>query len=238
MAVQEAERTRPVDNRLLDPDSRVRLGYGLEVFRGIVGSERFGQVLDALGVKLLEAGFFRQTAGLILPENKFSAQGASLVFRPNDPKEKGEGMRHATVSSVKPGEADLAIYFPGDERVIGAGLVYWGIITGAEAEALRPLFMKGKPFLRLVVMDPSILNERDLRPFVQATHPDEPGLKPKTFIRLLASRFRGGAVYEASTGDGMVRVVRFERGAREVEDWLTIPPEGDEGFLLVGKKAK
>lgn len=240
MAIQEGKQTipGPIDNRLLDPDSSVRLGYGLEVFRGIVGSERFGQVLTTLGFKPLQVPFAAKTAGLIL-QKKGSVQGKSVIFRPDNDKERREGGRYAKVYSPRAGVADLAVYFPGDdERVIGAGLVYWGVIEKNEAEALEPLFVKGKPFLRLVVMDPSIPKEGDLGPFVEATHLDEPGLKPKTFASSLASRFTGGAVYEASKGGGMVRVARYERGVREVEDWLTVPPVEGEGFLLVGKKAK
>lgn len=239
MAIQEATGNRPpVDNRLLSADSSQRLTYGLEVFRGLVGSERFGRVLSKLGFNGLQAPFVGDTARLILQEDRYGLfQGNSAIFRPGNDHENKPGGRYTEADSSEEGEVGLAVYFPREKRELESGLVNWGVIKRDEADVLKPLFNGVKPFLRLVAMDPSIFNVDDLKPFVEATHADEPGLKPKTFLNSLRSIFEGNPLYEANTDQGIVRIVRYEKGKVGTEEWVTIPPAEGEGFLLVGKKA-
>ncbi len=239
MAIQEGIENGPgsVDTRLVSIGSDERVNYGLEIFRGVVGSERFGRVLTTLGFEPLQVGFVSKTAGLIEQGGYGFSQGNGVIFRPDNDKERGEGGRYARVYSPREGVVELTAHFPTEERVIEAGLVNWGILRKDEAAALKPLLDGKSPFLRLVAMDPSILNESDLRPFVEATHPDEPDLKPKTFMRAIVSRFNRNPLYEVSMISGIVGVDRYEKGNyRKTEYWVTIPPVEGEGFLLVGKK--
>lgn len=224
-------------NKLLTTDSSERVAFGLNLFRDVVGSERFRKILTTLGFKLLQDRFVGETARLILQEDrKGFFQGESIVFKPDDTREK-EGGRYAKVYSPRAGVAELTAYFPKEERVLAAGLVNWGVIKKDEAESLRPLFNGGKPFLRLVAMDSSILNNDNLKPFVESTHSDELDLKPITFINSIESRFKGNPLYEVSMYAGTVRVVRYEKGkVMETEEWVTVPPVEGEGFLLVGKR--
>lgn len=227
-----------VDPRLLSIQLDTRVNYGLEIFQGLVRSdERFGLVLNRLGYNPLQAPFVTKTAELIL-NGEGSAEGLAVVFRPDNDKERGEGGRHARVYSPRAGVAELTAYFPTDERVIAGGLVYWKVVKIDEARALEPLFDGKRPLLRLVAMDPSILQEDALRPFIEATHSDEPNLKPKTFMRSIVSRFRGDPLYEVFMRGGKVMVDRYEKGEfKKTEYWVTFPPLEGEGFLLVGKEA-
>ena len=240
MAIQGRVENGPgsVDTRLVSIGSDERVNYGLEIFRGLVGSERFGRVLTALGFTPLQAPFVSKTAGLIEQGGHGFSQGNSVIFRPDNVQELGEGGRHARVYSPREGVVELTAHFPTEERVLAAGLVNWGVKKKDEAEALKPLFEEKKPFLRLVAMDPSVLKEADLKPFVEATHSDEPDLKPKTFISSITSIFKGNPLYKANqVNPETVGVDRYEKGNyRKTEYWVTIPPVEGEGFLLVGKK--
>lgn len=239
MAIQEGVENRPspLDSRFLSIDWPERVGYGLELFRDLVGSERFGGDLTRLGFNPLQAPFVGDTAKLILPADKIgSIEGESLIFRPDNDQEPKEGGRYVRVYSPGVGVVQLTGHFPEDDRVITGGLVRWRVIREEEAKALIPLFDGKRPFLRLVAMDPSILNEGDLKPYIKATHSDEPNLKLKTFMSSILSIFNGNPLYEVFMRGGEGMVDRYERGKFEkTEYWVTLPPVQGEGFLLVGK---
>lgn len=239
MVTQEGIENRPpVDHRLLAADGSERVGYGLKIFRGLVRSERFGQALTRLDFNPLQAPFVTATAGLILQEDKKGFfQDNSVVFRPDSHEERKEEGRHARVYSPRKGVAELTAFFPTEERIIAGGLVYWKVIKIDEARALEPLYDGKRPFLRLVVMDPSLRNEDDPNPFVEATHSDEPDLRPKTLLNSIRAIVKGNPLYEVRIYIGGVGVVRYEKGKVSKEWWGTIPAAEGEGFLLVGKKA-
>lgn len=234
MAHEDVE-SNSVDPRLNSSSNRERLNYGLEIFRGLIGSERFAAILTGhFDYRLTQVGFVQATAKLVeQPDAKaeFSSNGDRAMFIPDSELEKKYHGRSATVYTPGVGVIGLTLTFPDNKDIITGGLVHNKVITDAEAQDLKTL-TKGNTLLRLVAMDGTILDKNNLVPFVQATHSDEPNLVPKRWFNFLS-----GNRYEVSMYGGVVRVVRERGKVVETEEWVGVPPAEGEGVLLIGKKA-
>ncbi len=225
-----------------------RLEYAVAAYRALTANpEEFGGVLDRTGHNSNQIPFVSRMANLI---NTGALTGLNVAMRMFEPKPPAEGEElesgqkriaegtYTVIDSLGVGLARLKVYAPKDTRIIDGGYVKWGIVSRTEGADLRRLADQSGDFLSLVLVDPSLLEERNLRRFIMAAHPDQQNLQPEPWLGGgILARFGGKTLFKRVQGPGVVDATFWSKDRHWNETWVEArSQEKGQVDILVGKQ--